>query len=62
MPLALVIVAPQFCKRQPWCFVANAAIRHLEQGQKLDPSYAGTFMDMGQLLMQEGQPAKALSM
>lgn len=36
--------------------------RHLERGQELDSTYPGTFMDMGQLLMQEGFPAKALSM
>lgn len=36
--------------------------RHLERGQELDPSYPGTFMDMGQLLMQEGSPADALAM
>lgn len=36
--------------------------RHLERGQELDPMYPGTFMDMGQLLMQEGRPAEALLM
>lgn len=36
--------------------------RHLERGQELDATYPGTFMDMGQLLMQESSPAEALSM
>ncbi|CAM9122880.1 unnamed protein product [Ascophyllum nodosum] len=35
---------------------------HLERGQELDSTHSGTFMDMGQLLMQEGLPAEALSM
>ncbi|CAM9578949.1 unnamed protein product [Sphacelaria rigidula] len=39
-----------------------AARRHLERGQELDPEYPGAFMDMGQLLMQEGRPAEALTM
>lgn len=41
---------------------AFSCTRHLDFGQELDPSYAGTFMDMGQLLMQEGKPADALAM
>lgn len=37
-------------------------LRHLERASELDPTYPGTCLDLGQLLMQEGAPAEALSM
>ncbi|CAM9642883.1 unnamed protein product [Ectocarpus sp. 8 AP-2014] len=40
----------------------KAARRHLERASELDPTYPGTSLDLGQLLMQEGSPAEALSM
>ncbi|CAN0169982.1 unnamed protein product [Pylaiella littoralis] len=35
---------------------------HMISSSELDPTYPGTCLDLGQLLMQEGAPAEALSM
>lgn len=58
-----------FCRR---CCYSNTCVdrlldafiyaaRHLERASELDSSYPGTCLDLGQLLMQEGSPAEALS-